>query len=94
MPGSNPEGEHKATVLGVIRGGERYLFIFDEASFGATLHTFRRFANNPDLSFSWHDATILGERLRALRAKLSEFENNTENGDDPDNGSTDTTTEK
>jgi hypothetical protein len=94
MTGANPEGEHKASILGVIRGGERYLFIFDDASFGVTLDTFRRFANNPDLSFSWHDATVLGARLRALRDQPSTFGNNTENGNDPDNGSTDNTTEK
>jgi hypothetical protein len=89
MAGANPEGEHKSTILGVLRGGERYLFVFDDASFGETLQTRRRFANNPDLSFSWHDATILGERLRAMRARLPELGNNEDTGQEPYSGPSD-----
>lgn len=91
MTGANPEGENKATILGIMRGGERYLFVFDDASFGEALQTMRRFANNPDLSFSWHDATVLGERLRAMRAKLPELGNNEDDRKEPDKGPTDDT---
>ena len=60
------------------KGRERYVFVFDQASFDETSRTFARFANDRDLSFSWHDATVLGEYLRKLRANSSNTQDNDE----------------
>ena len=68
MPAQNPEEEkHTVYHLTMRKGAERYVFVFDKASFNETSQTFRRFANDPNLSFSWHDATVFGEYLRRFR---------------------------
>lgn len=51
-------------VLALIKGNERYVFIFDDVSRGELIDTFRDFAANPQLSFSWFDAEILTGKTR------------------------------
>jgi hypothetical protein len=51
-------------VLALVRGVERYIFIFDDASRTETLRMFGRFASNNDLSFTWWDAAVLSQKIR------------------------------
>jgi hypothetical protein len=51
-------------VMALVKGGERYVFLYDDDSRAEALRTLSRFASDPDLSFSWHDATVLGEKVR------------------------------
>ena len=52
-------------VLGLQKAnGERYAFIYDEAGRGECLRMLGRYAADPDLSFSWHDAAALSQRIR------------------------------
>lgn len=51
-------------VLALVKGEERYIFLFDDAHKADALRTLGRFASNPELSFSWHDAAVLSQRLR------------------------------
>lgn len=51
-------------VIALAKGGERYVFLFDDASRAEAIRTLGRFAADPDLSFSWHDAAVLGEKVR------------------------------
>ncbi len=51
-------------VLALVKGDERYIFLFDDDSRAATLRTLGRFASNPDLSFSWYDAAVLSQKVR------------------------------
>ena len=51
-------------VLALIKGTERYVFLYDDVSRAATLQTIGRFADDPTLSLTWHDATALSDRLR------------------------------
>ena len=48
----------------LVKGAEQYVFKFDDARLAETLQTLRRFAANPDLSFSWSDAAVLTDRIR------------------------------
>ena len=48
------------------KGVEHYIFKFDGAHLAEALHTLRRYAANPELSFSWSDAALLTERIRKL----------------------------
>ena len=48
-------------VMALVKGGERYVFLYDDDSRVEALRTLSRFASDPDLSFSWHDAAMLGE---------------------------------
>jgi hypothetical protein len=57
-------------VLALVKGAERYVFLYDDASRAETLRTLGRFASNPDLSFTWYDAAVLSQKIRqGLTAK-------------------------
>lgn len=60
-----PEPTEK-NVMALVKGNERYLFVFDEAGKAETLRTFGRFASNTELSFSWYDAAFLSKKIREL----------------------------
>lgn len=58
-------------VIALVKGGERYVFLYDDASRAEALRTLGRFAANPDLSFSWHDAAVLGEKVRHAETRVN-----------------------
>jgi hypothetical protein len=51
-------------VLALVKGRERYIFVYDDTSGEALLDAFRDQAADPTLSFSWFDAAVLTERAR------------------------------
>lgn len=51
-------------VLALVKGQERYIFLYDDAHRAEALRTLGRFASNPELSFSWYDAAVLSQRIR------------------------------
>lgn len=51
-------------VLALVKGAERYVFVYDDAGGAALLDTLRDLAAHPDLSFTWFDAAVLGDRVR------------------------------
>ena len=51
-------------VLALVKGSERYVFLYDDASKAETLRTLGRYASNPDLSFTWYDAAVLSQKIR------------------------------
>lgn len=51
-------------VLALVKGTERYVFLYDDASRAETLRTLGRFASNPELSFTWYDAAVLSQKIR------------------------------
>ena len=55
-------------VLALVKGEERYIFLFDDNHRAETLRTFGRYASNPDLSFTWYDAAVLSQKLRQTSA--------------------------
>lgn len=46
------------------RGQERYIFLYDKQSTPQLLHTFDKFAEDSELTFSWYDAAILSKKVR------------------------------
>lgn len=86
MPAHNPDGPHKLNILGIRKGKESYFFFFDDASIDATGKVIHRFASEPDLSLSWHEASLLGERLREIKAKLPEFDQGDDSNHHPGAG--------
>ena len=54
-------------VLALVKGAERYVFLYDDSSRAETLRVLGRFASNPDLSFTWYDAAVLSQKVRRLR---------------------------
>jgi hypothetical protein len=51
-------------VLALVKGEERYIFLYDDQHKSEALRTLGRFASNPELSFSWYDAAVLSQRIR------------------------------
>ncbi len=51
-------------VLALVKGKERYIFLFDDASRAEALRALGRYASNPDLSFTWYDAAVLSQKIR------------------------------
>ena len=53
-------------VLALVKGEERYIFLFDDDNRAEALRTLGRFASNPDLSFTWYDAAVLSQKIRKI----------------------------
>jgi hypothetical protein len=51
-------------VLALVKGPERYVFLYDDNNRAETLRTLGRYASDPDLSFSWYDAAVLSQKIR------------------------------
>lgn len=51
-------------VLALVKGNERYVFLYSDGSRAETLRTLGRYASNPELSFSWYDAAVLSQKIR------------------------------
>ena len=66
-------------VLALVKGTERFLFLFDDRDDTANelLQQFGRLAADPDVSFTWYDAAVLSQKLRRLideRRHVGDFE--------------------
>ncbi len=51
-------------VIALVKGGERYVFLYDDDSRAEATRVLGRYASNPELSFSWYDAAVLGQKVR------------------------------
>jgi hypothetical protein len=51
-------------VLALIKGEERYVFVYDDASRRALLDAFRDQAAEPGLSLNWFDVAVLTEKAK------------------------------
>ena len=59
-------------VLALIKGKERYVFLYDDYSHAETVRQIERYACNPKLSFTWKDATVLSLKVRSVAMKTFE----------------------
>ncbi|GIX04026.1 MAG: hypothetical protein KatS3mg113_1032 [Planctomycetaceae bacterium] len=57
-------------VLALMKGRQRYVFVYDERDVDRLLEVLTRFATDPELDFTWEDAAVLLKR--ALGGKLSQ----------------------
>ena len=55
-------------VLALIKGEERYVYVYDDLSRAPLLETFRDHAADPDLSLNWFDAAVLTQKAREQAA--------------------------
>jgi len=51
-------------VLALVKGEERYIFLYDDTNRAETLRTMGRYASDPELSFTWYDAAVLSQKIR------------------------------
>ena len=61
--------EPEINVLALVKGTERYVFLYDDAHRADTLRTFGRYASDPELSFTWYDAACLARKVREGRTQ-------------------------
>ncbi|GAG13691.1 unnamed protein product, partial [marine sediment metagenome] len=54
-------------IMGLVKGTERYVFVFTDSRRTDVLRTLGRFADNAELSFTWYDAAVLSQRIRDER---------------------------
>jgi hypothetical protein len=55
-------------VLALIKGCERYVYVYDDVSRGPLLETFRAQAADPGLSLTWFDVTVLTQKAHEQAA--------------------------
>ena len=56
-------------VLALVKGAERYVFLYDDSNRAETLRMLGRYASNPQLSFTWYDAAVLSKKIRQENEK-------------------------
>lgn len=54
----------ETNVLALVKGKERYVFLFDDDHRTEALRVLGRFASNRELSFTWYDAAVLSQKIR------------------------------
>jgi len=50
-------------VLALVKGSERFVFLYDDQSAEHLLKTLGDYAADPELSFNWYDAAVLSQRV-------------------------------
>ena len=51
-------------VVALVKGDERYIFLFHDEYEPEILRIFGRFACDPELSFTWADAAVMSQKVR------------------------------
>lgn len=51
-------------VVVIVKHKERFVFVFTDRTRDQVLQTLGRFAENPDLNFTWYDAAIVANKIR------------------------------
>jgi hypothetical protein len=57
--------QREVNVLALIKGNERFIYIYDDTGQQPLIETFRDQAADPHLSFSWFDAAVKSPRTRS-----------------------------
>lgn len=63
LPHPEPEPDG-CEVIALVKGSERYIFIWRLGYKADLIRLFGTFAANQDLSFTWYDAAVLSQRVR------------------------------
>ncbi len=57
----------EVNVLALVKGKERYVFLYTAENREEVVESFGRFASDSELSFTWYDAAVMTQK--ALREK-------------------------
>ncbi len=52
-------------MLALVKGEEKYVFLFNDKNRSTALRQLGKYASDPDLSFTWYDAAVLSQKIRA-----------------------------
>lgn len=61
-------------VLALVKGKERYIFLYSDGNRSKALRVLGRYASNKDLSFSWYDAAVLSQKIRRQQEESASTE--------------------
>ena len=61
-------------AIALVKGEERYVILYDDASRQEALRQVGRWAAKDGLSFTWYDAAALSQRIRAEAERTSKLE--------------------
>ena len=56
--------DEETNMLALVKGMERYVFLYTDDKAAEVLQQLGRFASNPELSFTWYDAVVVGDKVR------------------------------
>ena len=68
--------DEEVNVLALVKDGQRYVFLYDDISHDELLRTLGRYAEDPELNFSWYDMAALSQKVRRMQAKSHRDEEN------------------
>lgn len=51
-------------ILALVKGQERYVYVYDDESRAQLINAFRDHASDPQLNFTWFDAAVLTEKAK------------------------------
>jgi len=63
---------HDLNVLALIKGSERFIYVYDDDSRDDVLTAVRDAAADPAVSLNWFDAAVLTERAKQQVARSAE----------------------
>ena len=64
--------ENEINVLAMVKGEEKYVFLYDDKNRTETLRLLGRYAADPQLSFTWYDAAVMSKKIRQIAAQEEE----------------------
>lgn len=53
-------------VFALAKGAERYVILTDSAGRNDALRTLGRWASDPEMRFTWYDAAVIAQKIRAM----------------------------
>ena len=56
-------------VLALVKGAERFVFVYDDSSRDCLVAEVRELAGNPDSNITWFDALVLTKKAREQAAE-------------------------
>jgi len=60
---------HDFNVLALIKGSERFVFVYDDDSRDCLVETMREMAGRPESGFTWFDVAVLTNKAREQAAE-------------------------
>ncbi len=62
--------DQEINVLAMIKGDDRYVFLYTDAQAREALRMLGRFAADPQLNLTWYDAALLSKKVREVAESL------------------------
>ena len=68
---------HEFNVLALLKGNDRYIFVYDDMSRDEVISTFRDQAADPNLSLTWFDAVVLTRKSKEQVSQVRDADGHT-----------------